>query len=211
MDDAEIRSSDAEREAAMARLRDAAGEGRLTFEELADRLQAAGTATTRGELETLTRDLPAAGPSAPAPAPPPTSARVPPPTSAPVPPQAPGRSSVFGDVRGEGVWRVPASSRWFTVFGDVVLDLREARVRDAVVTVDASTVFGDIDLLVPEGIAVEVRSRTIFGDVRQDAGDSVDPNVPHVVLTGWTVFGDVRVRARRLRERLVDRWRARGG
>ncbi|MFN8205084.1 MAG: DUF1707 domain-containing protein [Solirubrobacteraceae bacterium] len=203
MDDAEIRSSDAEREAAMARLRDAAGEGRLTFEELADRLQAAGTATTRGELETLTRDLPAAGPPAPAPAPPSAPA--------PVPPSAPGRSSVFGDVRGEGVWRVPASSRWFTVFGDVVLDLREARVRDAVVTVDASTVFGDIDLLVPEGIAVEVRSRTIFGDVRQDAGDSVDPNVPRVVLTGWTVFGDVRVRARRLRERLVDRWRARGG
>lgn len=206
MDDAEIRSSDAEREAAMARLRDAASEGRLTFEELADRLQAAGTATTRGELETLTRDLPAAGPPAP-----PTSAPVPPPASARVPPQAPGRSSVFGDVRGEGVWRVPASSRWFTVFGDVVLDLREARVRDAVVTVDASTVFGDIDLLVPEGIAVEVRSRTIFGDVRQDAGDSVDPNVPRVVLTGWTVFGDVRVRARRLRERLVDRCRARGG
>jgi predicted membrane protein len=34
------------------------------------------------------------------------------------------------------------------------------------VTIDAGTVSGDVDLLMPEGVAVEVRSRTSFGDVR---------------------------------------------
>jgi uncharacterized protein (TIGR02611 family) len=41
----------------MGRLRDAAADGRLSFEELADRVEAAGGAATRAELERLTRDL----------------------------------------------------------------------------------------------------------------------------------------------------------
>jgi len=53
-----LRASDAERERTQELLRDAAAEGRLTFEELADRIDAAGRATTREELERLTADLP---------------------------------------------------------------------------------------------------------------------------------------------------------
>src|SRR6185503_4905719 len=58
------RASDAEREAVVARLRDAAGEGRLTVEELDERIDAAYAARTRDELDPLTADLPAAGPGA---------------------------------------------------------------------------------------------------------------------------------------------------
>jgi hypothetical protein len=54
-----VRASDAEREAAVARLQNAAGEGRLALDELAERLDSALTAATRGELEALTADLPA--------------------------------------------------------------------------------------------------------------------------------------------------------
>jgi hypothetical protein len=190
----DLRASDAERERTIDVLRDAAGEGRLTFEELADRIESAGGARTRGQLEELTRDLPAAG----------TGARV-----APMPAGelvVPARqASVFGDVRRSGAWIVPPRSRWQSTFGDVVLDLREARVGATEVRVEASSVFGDIDLLVPEGIVVEVRTSTIFGSVHQEAGDVAPPGAPRVILTGWTIFGDVHVRARRLRERLADR------
>jgi hypothetical protein len=200
MDASPIRASDAERETAMARLRDGAGEGRLTFEELADRLQDAGDARTRADLERLTADLPPAGELATVePAAPP--AAVAPPSS----------SSVFGDHRRDGVWRVPARGRWSTIFGDVVLDLREAHVYDSVVEIEANTIFGDVQLLVPESVAVDVHSRTTFGDVRQDAGGAAPPGAPRIVLTGYTVFGDVKVQSKRLRERLADRWRARAG
>jgi hypothetical protein len=191
MDDRTLatRASDAERDAAITTLRDAAAEGRLTFEELADRIDAAATAKTRQELERLTADLPAA--------------------AAP-PAAAPARThSVFGDVRRKGAWAVPAASRWQTVFGDIVLDLREARVSGSEVRIDARTFFGEVDLLVPEGVAVEVLSRTIFGEVKQQAGDAAPPGAPRIVLTGGTVFGDVRVRAKRLRERLAERLRGR--
>jgi hypothetical protein len=189
-----IRASDAERDGTIDVLRDASAEGRLTFEELADRIEAAATATTRGELQRLTGDLPAdAHPVAREAGASPSTAVV-----APV-----NDSSVFGDVRRSGPWRVPDSSRFSTLFGDIELDLREAVVGQARVEIDAGTVFGDVTLLVPEGVVVEVRTKTFLGDTRQKAGLDGPPGATVVVLTGGTWFGDVRVKSERLRERLM--------
>jgi Cell wall-active antibiotics response 4TMS YvqF len=88
--------------------------------------------------------------------------------------------------------------------GDVVLDVRDARVTTPEVRLDAGSISGGVELLVPEGVEVEVRSQTLFGDINQDAGEPAPPGAPRIVLSGGTVFGDVRVRTRRLRERLAD-------
>ena len=56
----ELRASDADRERIAERLRAAAGEGRLTADELEERLERALTARTEGELGPLVADLPAA-------------------------------------------------------------------------------------------------------------------------------------------------------
>jgi hypothetical protein len=189
-----IRASDAERESAIDVLRDASAEGRLTFEELADRIEAAATATTRGDLQRLTADLPVGAHPVPrTPGAAGSGAVLAPVTD----------SSVFGDVRRSGPWRVPDSSRFSTLFGDIELDLREAVVGQARVEIDAGTVFGDVTLLVPEGVVVEVRTKTFFGDTRQKAGLQGPPGATVVILTGGTWFGDVRVKSERLRERLM--------
>jgi hypothetical protein len=91
-----------------------------------------------------------------------------------------------------------------------VLDVRQARVTGPEVRIAAGSIFGDIELLVPEGVEVEIRSRTLFGDIKQEAGEGAPPGAPRIVLTGGTVFGDVRVRAQRLRERLAERLDERG-
>ena len=54
----ELRASDADRERVAERLRTAAGEGRLTPEELEERLERAFSARTDAELEPLVADLP---------------------------------------------------------------------------------------------------------------------------------------------------------
>src|SRR4051812_6722700 len=55
----DVRASDAERDATVDRLREAAAEGRLTLEQLTDRIEAAANAVMRSELVPLTSDLPA--------------------------------------------------------------------------------------------------------------------------------------------------------
>ena len=58
----ELLASDADRERVAERLRAAAGEGRLTPEELEERLESAFSARTDAELEPLVADLPAPRP-----------------------------------------------------------------------------------------------------------------------------------------------------
>ena len=63
-----LRASDADRERVAERLRAAAGEGRLSADELEERLERAFAARTEAELEPLTADLPLATDPAPPPA-----------------------------------------------------------------------------------------------------------------------------------------------
>lgn len=188
----QLRASDAEREWAIGTLREAAGEGRLTLDELSERVEHALGATTRGELELVMHDLPAAS----------SGMRELMPTV--------GQVTVYGDVRREGEWLVPARSEWHTRYGDVVLDLRRAQFAAAVVEIDVRSDFGDIELLVAHGVGVELRAGTQSGSVRQEAGAAAEPGAQRVILTGGTSYGDVRVRARRRREQLISRLRRRG-
>jgi Domain of unknown function (DUF1707)/Cell wall-active antibiotics response 4TMS YvqF len=178
-----VRASDAERERTLERLRDAAGEGRLSLEELSERIDAATGAVTREQLATLTTDLPAALPAM----------------------VGPDRGFGLFDLKRSGAWIVPASSRWRPIFGTVVLDLRAARITAPVVTLDVRAIFGGIDLLVPEGVGVELRARTLLGSVKHEGGEPPAPGAPLVVLTGRTVFGAIRVRHKRLWEKVADR------
>jgi hypothetical protein len=66
MSEPELRASDADRERTAERLRTATAEGRLSPEELEERLEAAFGARTGAELSELVRDLPE--PPAPEPA-----------------------------------------------------------------------------------------------------------------------------------------------
>ena len=92
----EMRVGDAEREAAAAELREHYASGRLTLDELNERVDKAFAATTRGDLNGLMTDLPSARPgwsSAGASGPSGSSA---------LPPGAPGAGGPFGP--GGGGW-----------------------------------------------------------------------------------------------------------
>ncbi|HEY8584256.1 MAG TPA: DUF1707 domain-containing protein [Capillimicrobium sp.] len=189
----DLLASDGEREQTIDRLRVAAAEGRLTLDELADRVEATAAARTQGQLAELVADLPAPGGLAPA-----AGAAM---TAVPT-----RNTAVFGDLVRRGAWSLPERSRWDTAFGDVKLDLREAVVAASVVTVRATTVFGDIDVIVPDGVVVEVRATATLGDIKQEAGAVAPAGAPRVILEGWTVFGDVLVRPTTRRRGFAERW-----
>ena len=99
-------------------------------------------------------------------------------------------------------------STYESLFGDVVLDLRQATVTAAEVTIDAGRSSATSSCSSPN----PSRSRSAAGRCsaacKQDAGQVAPPGAPKVIVVGGTVFGDVRVRAKRLRERLAERLRA---
>jgi uncharacterized membrane protein len=64
----DLRVGDAEREATATALREHYAQGRLSTDELSERLDAAFAATTHGQLEVVTHDLPHIQPARPEPA-----------------------------------------------------------------------------------------------------------------------------------------------
>lgn len=189
-----VRASDAEREAAVTRLQSAVGEGRLDLDEFGQRAAAAYAAGTRAELDLLLADLPAPASAVPA-------------FGEVVGERTSGSlASVFGDVKLAATTAVP--ERASTVFGDVKIDLRGLRTAQEEVHLELGTVFGDVEVIVSEGVAAEISGWTVFGDRKtQLAAVPRLPGTPRVVVRGWTVFGDLRLRSLAPGES-AGRWRA---
>jgi hypothetical protein len=96
---------------------------------------------------------------------------------------------------------VPAENSFRTWFGHIKLDLRQAQISATETHIHARALFGNVDLLVPEGVEVEVQARTQVGRTNLQASSGI-PGAPRIVLTGGTFFGDIKVRHRRLWEKL---------
>jgi hypothetical protein len=169
-----IRASDAEREHTVALLREHTIEGRLTLEELAERAEGAYTATTRDELEALTRDLPVASE--------PSGRR---PTRFVV--------SLFRPTVRDGRLRLAGRVTSASVFGPVDLDLRNATIEGDEVSIVAVGVCGPINVLVPEGIDVDLRGLTLFGPKGVAGPDSARPGMPIVRVHAVGLFSPIRV------------------
>ena len=71
-------------------------------------------------------------------------------------------SSVFGDIKLAVATSPP--QRAGTVFGDIRIDLRGLRTGADRIDLHLSTVFGDIDVIVAEGVDAELHGRTVLGD-----------------------------------------------
>jgi hypothetical protein len=175
------RVSDAEREAVVARLSAATGEGRLTLAEFGERAGQAYAARTRGELVRLVDDLPAARAGAPVPVGDERPRRV-------------SRVTPIGSVKREGRWRLDRDTEVGTVVGSVKLDLRRAEIAAPEVELRVRTVVGSVKVWVPRGVTVEVEGASFLGSrqVHEDSAGGFG-EAPVLRLRVDTVVGSVKV------------------
>lgn len=173
----ELRASHADRDRAVEILRVSAGDGRLTAEELDQRIEAALAARTGSELAALTADLPA--------------------PSGGVPPKAKDLIRIdqrLGDVTRTGRWVVPRRMEIRAMLGDVKLDFTEAEITGDTLRIDVDLrTGGDLTLVVRPGIVVDVDDLTVrHGDVKvRHTADSRGPAVLRVELAGQVRGGSV--------------------
>jgi hypothetical protein len=177
--DLDLRVSDADRERSVVQLRDHSVAGRLTLEELSERIERAYAARTKGELAEVTADLPAAAVAAA--------------------PRARRRTfALIGDIERRGRWRLADRMLAVVGIGDLELDLRGAQIDDPEPTITVVSLISDVTVIVPEGVAVEVTGFVLIADRDLDAADSPPhPGAPLVHLRVFGLLGDVRVRVER--------------
>jgi hypothetical protein len=86
---------------------------------------------------------------------------------------------------------------WLTaIFGGVTLDLRDARPAADGASVNATVAFGGVDVLVPKGWRISVRSTPIFGGTDDKTDHTVPPapDAPALHIDAVTVFGGVDIK-----------------
>ncbi|MFC8245118.1 DUF1707 SHOCT-like domain-containing protein [Streptomyces chartreusis] len=189
----ELRASDADRDRIADILRDALGEGRLTADEHAERVEGVLAAKTVGELEVFIRDLPAAqrrrdpyvaAPSRPAPG------------AIPVEPDD-NVVAVFSSAVRKGRWRAGRRIHAYAIFGSVEIDLSEALFQYQHVMIRAISVFGNVEVRVPENVSLRGAGGGVLGNFEVDNLDAEDPEAPVVHVDGWAVLGNIEGRPKR--------------
>jgi hypothetical protein len=207
----ELRASDGDREHTADLLRDAAGEGRLTMEELEERLHLVYETRTRRELERLVADVvvhddrrSAAG-----------AHRV------PVRRGEGGTSWLVAIMSGrerKGRWRLASRCVVVNVMGGSDLDLNEVEFADGVVELIVFSLMGGTEIHVPEGLNVELSEFALMGGNDASLGDEhPDPGGPVLRLRLISIMGGADVkrgrkltRAERRAQRRLDRDRSDG-
>ena len=173
----QMRASDADRDRVMEVLRVAAADGRLTLDELDERLEAALSSRTLGELAALTADL-MAGPSMPGVA------------------MAQAEDVIRidqrgGSVRRTGRWLVPRRLELRSSWCDVWLDFTDAVITHDTLRIDLNMRGGSLILMTGPGLVVEPDSLAVrYADVQIRPGAEPGTSVVlRVQLVGRMRYG----------------------
>jgi hypothetical protein len=191
----DLRASHEDRDRIVELLRVSAGDGRLSIDELGERVEAALTARTYGELESLVADLPAT-----------------PGTAAGAPTAKPKEMVRIdchsGSAKRDGRWAVPQRMKLQVHSGSVTLDFTEAHVTWPTLQIDAEVRSGTLKLITKPGIVLDtddvaVRSGAI--KVKAPWGDDV-PATLRIDVAGQVGSGTITARPARAPRRSFWDW-----
>ena len=188
----ELRASYEDRDRVVELLRMAAGDGRLSADELDHRLEVALSARTYGELAALTRDLPAA----------------PGLTTAAEPKDVIRIESRSGSVRRDGRWVVPRRMEIRVSSGSVRLDFTDAVITQGTLAIDVEVNSGSVTLITRPGIVVDTDDVSVrSGSVRvRPPEDPGTPALLSIQVSGKVGSGSVMARPPRLPRRTFWQW-----
>src|SRR5580693_3967439 len=187
-----LRASDADRERVAETLRQAAGDGRLTMDELDERLDAVYAAKTYAELVPVTKDLPDHRGAASVPAP-----------SRPAAgdvrqyggdPTSHTAIAILGGFSRKGDWVVPKTFNAFMLMGGGEIDMREARFSESEVSVHVVAIMGGCEITVPEDATVHVTGVGIMGAFEHSVAGAGSPGGPVINVSGLALMGGVNVK-----------------
>jgi hypothetical protein len=180
------RAADADRHATVEELRVAGGDGRLTVEEMEERLATAFAARTHAELDALLADL--QGRKA-------LATRASGVVSPPGAPETGVTVSIMGESSRRGVWHPAEVGRVFTVMGETSVDFNEAVLDRPVTKLRVFTLMGSSTVRVPDNVHVFVSKLSIIGsaDVRLE-NPEIPADAPQLHLRLISIIGECSVR-----------------
>ena len=183
----ELRISDTDRDRTAEVLREAHAHGRITVDELDERLTSVYAAKTYADLVPITRDLPAV-------------------KDAEAPPQNVRSSriggmprfrmslAILGGASRDGAWVVPPEYKAIATLGGIKLDMSDSTFAEPETVIKAYAVMGGMEIIVPADAEVDVGAVGIMGGVDHGAEGPGLPGGPRIRIVGVAVMGGIEVK-----------------
>lgn len=171
---AHLRASDAEREQIIELLNKHAGDGRLTLDELSERIEQAYSAKTRADLEPLTADLPTGDVVA----------------------NRPSRRkalewdvAIMGGNERKGRFRIRERLTAIAIMGGSDIDLRNAEI-EGDVTINVIAIMGGTSIYVPDTVEVELGGFGLMGgNAQRGSARPTHPGAPVIRVNAYSLMG----------------------
>jgi hypothetical protein len=186
----DLRIADTDRDHAAEVLREAHAQGRITVDELDERLTSVYSAKTFADLVPVTRDLPATPGAAVAVA----TAAAPARRRIGGTPRFKFSLAILGGASRDGQWVVPPEYTAVATLGGIKLDMRDATFAEAETVIKAVAVMGGMEITVPEDAEVEVGAFGVMGGVDHGGEGPGAPGGPRIRITGVAVMGGIEVK-----------------
>jgi hypothetical protein len=122
----------------------------------------------------------------------------------PAPPLPPSITTLFGSIKRNGRFTVPAELQLKAAFGELKLDLRDALFPEKHVLMVAESLCASVEVLLPEGVTVIDHGMALMSSHK--VSQSSEEHGPVIHLDGWSVCSDVKfiTDAQRLSERNAE-------
>jgi len=146
--------------------------GAFEVEELERRMALAHAAHTAAELDAIVTELV--------------------PVSSPALVEAKRMRVVMGSIERTGPWIVPHQLAARVVMGNLVLDLRDARLGASGTTIDVQVTMGNVEVIVPPGVDVEVDASSFLGNIEERTERATAGAAP-VRIVGRVRLGNLEV------------------
>jgi hypothetical protein len=188
----ELRISDTDRDRTAEVLREAHAHGRITVDELDERLTSVYSAKTYADLVPITRDLPAVKDAAT----PPQNARS---SRIGGTPRFRMSLAILGGASRDGAWVVPPEYKAIATLGGIKLDMSDSTFAESETVIRAYAVLGGMEITVPADAEVDVGVVGIMGGVDHGAEGPGTPGGPRIRIVGVAVMGGIEVKRGRPR------------
>ena len=105
--------------------------------------------------------------------------------------------AVLGSSGRKGMWRPARSTNAITFMGGVEIDYSEAEMPPGVTELNVFCIMGGIDIVVPEGMGVEVHALPIMGGVENRADGIVSDSAPVLKVRGFVLMGGIEIKVKK--------------
>lgn len=108
--------------------------------------------------------------------------------------------AIFSGSERKGPWRPARHSKVLAIFGGADIDYTQAYLPPGEFEIEMMCLFGGVDIIVPEGLNVELNAVPIFGGVDNHTSGEYIPGAPTLRIRAMVMFGGVDVKPKKRRK-----------